>query len=42
LTTHTEPEPREPLDNRWAALQDYTTDHDDKATRSGVDHTEES
>lgn len=42
LTVSTEPEQREPLDPRWAALQDFTTDHDDEATRSGVDHTEES
>lgn len=42
LTVSTEPEQREPLDPRWAALQDFTTDHDDEATRSGVAHTEES
>ncbi|WP_248149082.1 YceD family protein [Microbacterium aoyamense] len=40
-------EPREPLDPRWAALQDYTTDHDDDAPRptavSGTaENTEES
>lgn len=42
LTVSTETEQREPLDPRWAALQDYSKDHDDKASRSGVDHTEES
>ena len=26
-------EQREPLDPRWAALQDFTTDHDDEAPR---------
>ncbi|WP_439592691.1 YceD family protein [Microbacterium sp.] len=40
-------EQREPLDPRWAALQDYTTDHDDDAPRrtavsSTVENTEES
>jgi uncharacterized protein len=42
MTTNTGTEQREPLDPRWAALQDYTTDHDDEATRPGVENTEES
>ncbi|MEU1970668.1 DUF177 domain-containing protein [Microbacterium sp. NPDC019599] len=29
LTANTVSEQREPLDPRWAALQDYTPDHDD-------------
>ena len=29
LTASTVSEQREPLDSRWAALQDYTPDHDD-------------
>ncbi|MET0735203.1 MAG: YceD family protein [Microbacterium sp.] len=32
----------EPRDNRWAALQDYTTDHDDDAPRAAAENTEES
>ncbi|MGZ0710631.1 YceD family protein (plasmid) [Coraliomargarita sp. W4R53] len=40
LTVSTETESHEPLDIRWAALQDYSTDHDDNASRTGVDHTE--
>jgi uncharacterized protein len=42
LTTSTGAEQREPLDVRWAALQDYTTDHDDDAPRAGAENTEES
>lgn len=42
MTTSTGTEDREPLDSRWAALQGYTTDHDDEATRPGVENTEES
>jgi uncharacterized protein len=42
LTASTGTEQREPLDPRWAALQDFTTDHDDEAPRSGVENTEES
>ena len=33
LTESTGSEPREPLDTRWAALQDFTTSHDDDAPR---------
>jgi uncharacterized protein len=37
-------EPRAPIDPRWAALQDYTTDHDEAARAAGrdVENTEES
>ena len=42
LTTSTGTEQREPLDTRWAALQDYTTDHDEEASRLRVENTEES
>ena len=42
LTTSTGAEQREPLDVRWAALQDYTSDHDDDAPRAGAENTEES
>jgi len=42
MTESTGSEPREPLDNRWAALQDYTTDHDEEAPRLRVENTEES
>ena len=35
-------EQREPLDPRWAALQDYTTDPDTDTTRAGAENTEES
>lgn len=42
MTVSTGAEPREPLDTRWAALQDYTTDHDDDAPRAGAENTEES
>jgi uncharacterized protein len=31
MTTNTGSEQREPLDTRWAALQDFTPDHDDNA-----------
>lgn len=34
LTENTGSEQREPLDPRWAALQDFTTSHDDEAPRS--------
>ncbi|MCC2032391.1 YceD family protein [Microbacterium allomyrinae] len=34
MADHTGSEQREPLDTRWAALQDYTTDHDDESPRS--------
>ncbi|MET0296190.1 MAG: YceD family protein [Microbacterium sp.] len=42
LTESTGAEPREPLDNRWAALQDFTTDPDTDAPRVGAENTEES
>lgn len=42
LTVSTGEELREPLDPRWAALQEYTTDHDDDAPRAGAENTEES
>src|SRR5688572_9365264 len=42
MTTSTGAEQREPLDPRWAALQGYTTDHDDEAPRPDVENTEES
>nr|BFF11721.1 DUF177 domain-containing protein [Microbacterium flavescens] len=42
LTDSTGAEQREPLDPRWAALQDYTTDHDEEAPRLRVENTEES
>lgn len=47
LTESTGSESREPLDPRWAALQNYTTDHDDDAPRprdgrDGAQNTEES
>ena len=42
MTDSTGPEQREPLDPRWAALQDYTTDHDEEALRLRVENTEES
>ncbi|WP_141932467.1 DUF177 domain-containing protein [Microbacterium sp. SLBN-146] len=35
-------EQHEPVDSRWAALQDYTTDPDAGATRVGAENTEES
>lgn len=35
-------EPETPIDTRWAALQAYTTDHDDEASRADVDNTEKS
>jgi len=35
-------EQREPLDNRWAALQEFTTDPDPDAQRVGAENTEES
>ena len=45
-TESTGSEQREPLDPRWAALQDYTPDHDDEAPRasrsSSAENTEES
>jgi len=34
LAVSTEPEQREPLDNRWAALQEYTSDNDDHTPRA--------
>jgi uncharacterized protein len=42
MTTSTGTEQREPLDPRWAALQGYSTDHDDEAPRPDVENTEES
>ncbi|MHC2998894.1 YceD family protein [Microbacterium sp. HJ5] len=42
MTESTGPEQREPLDPRWAALQDYTTDHDAEAPRLRAENTEES
>lgn len=42
MTTSAGEEQREPLDPRWAALQDYTTDHDADAPRAGAENTEES
>lgn len=33
LAAHAATEPRAPIDPRWAALQDYTSDHDDEAAR---------
>ena len=30
LAGNTEPDQRTPVDTRWAALQEYTTDHDDE------------
>jgi uncharacterized protein len=42
MTENTGSEQREPLDPRWAALQDYTTDHDEEAPRLRVENTEES
>ncbi len=35
-------EPETPIDPRWAALQAYTTDHDDEAQSHVVDNTEKS
>jgi uncharacterized protein len=35
-------EPETTIDPRWAALQAYTTDHDDTAPRRAVDDTEKS
>lgn len=32
----------EPIDPRWAALQDYTSDHDDDAPRAVAENTEKS
>jgi len=40
LTSSAEPEAA--IDPRWAALQAYTTDHDDEADRRAVDDTEKS
>ena len=34
LTSITEPEQRTPVDSRWAALQEYTPDHDDEGPRA--------
>ena len=34
LTASTESAQRIPVDNRWAALQEYTTDHDDESPRA--------
>ncbi len=34
LAVSTEPEQREPLDSRWAALQEYTSDNDDHTPRA--------
>ena len=42
LTGSTGPEQGESLDPRWAALKDYTTDHDEEAPRLRVENTEES
>lgn len=42
MTASTGSEQREPLDPRWAALKDYTTDHDEEAPRLRVENTEES
>lgn len=42
LTASTGPLDSDTIDPRWAALQDYTPDHDDEAPRSGVEKTEES
>lgn len=46
LTESAGPAPREPVDTRWAALQNFTTDHDDAprppAGSTGVENTEES
>ncbi|GAA2990822.1 DUF177 domain-containing protein [Microbacterium terrae] len=42
LAESTGAQQREALDPRWAALQDFTTDHDDDAPRLGVENTEES
>ncbi|MDN3496569.1 DUF177 domain-containing protein [Planococcus sp. APC 4015] len=42
MTENTGAEQREPVDTRWAALQDYTTDPDTDAPRVGAENTEES
>jgi len=47
LAENTDAEQHEPVDTRWAALQDYTTDHDDDAPRpqavsGAAENTEES
>lgn len=42
MATSTGSHDSEPIDPRWAALQDYTPDHDDEAPRLGVENTEES
>lgn len=42
LTESTDTQKGSPIDPRWAALQDFTSDHDDDAQRTGVENTEES
>jgi len=42
MTASTDTPKGTPIDPRWAALQDYTPDHDDEAPRLGVENTEES
>ncbi|BDV30871.1 hypothetical protein Microterr_15310 [Microbacterium terricola] len=42
LTESAGTEQPEPADERWAALQDFTTDHDDDAPRLVARNTEES
>ena len=42
LADSTGSEHHEPVDNRWAALQDFTPDHDSDAPRAGAENTEKS
>ena len=42
LTGSSGEEQPEPIDSRWAGLQDYPSDHDDGAPRAGVENTEKS
>ncbi|NNH02558.1 YceD family protein [Microbacterium ulmi] len=42
LTSSTGNEQPETIDTRWAALQDYTSDHDDDAPRAAAENTEKS